>query len=282
MRQNFLRFRQRNKNTRGIIVADIFLTNDDGVYSPGFLALEKELNSLGSLLLVAPNKEKSWISKGISRFKRVKLRKVKLADGRDAFSIEGTPVDATLVGLFILSENLPKLVISGINSGANAGNAFVFSSGTIGAAIEAAMIGLPALAVSLIPARLGEHIYTEADFKWAAKLTRMMAQRILKYGLPENVNVINLNIPSEADGNTEIVVTEIAKLHYGCLFEKSLRKNEFAFLKDISSAKGAKYDLQPGTDAYTVFIERKISVTPINIDMTGDLLEFRKWMELEI
>jgi broad specificity polyphosphatase/5'/3'-nucleotidase SurE len=77
-------------------------------------------------------------------------------------------------------------------------------------------------------------------------------------------------------------VTEIAKLHYGCLFEKSPRKNEFAFLKDISSAKGAKYDLQPGTDAYTVFIERKISVTPINIDMTGNLLEFRKWMGFEI
>ncbi|MFX1293767.1 MAG: 5'/3'-nucleotidase SurE [Promethearchaeota archaeon] len=262
-------------------MADILLTNDDGVHSPGFLALKKELNTFRSLLLIGPSEQRSWISKAVTRFEKVKVQKVKLEDGSDAFAIQGTPVDAIIIGLFVISEQFPKLVISGINTGANAGNAFIFSSGTVGAAIEAAMVGIPSIAVSLVPPYLN-YTFIEENFRIAAQLTKKFAQRILKYGLPSSVNLINLNVPYNATMKTEIIITNIAKLHYGCILEKSTKENEFVFTKKMDSTKGAKYNLQPGTDAYTIFIENKISITPVNIDLTGNLHGFRQWLDIEI
>ncbi|MHA1651560.1 MAG: 5'/3'-nucleotidase SurE [Candidatus Helarchaeota archaeon] len=262
-------------------MVDILLTNDDGVYSLGFLALKNELKALGSLLLVGPREEKSWISKAISRFDPIRLQKIKLEDGTNAYSVDGTPVDATILGLFTIAKQLPKLVVSGINTGANAGNAFIFSSGTVGAALEAAMIGIPSMAVSVVPPH-SDYRFEIDDFRYPAYIAKLLAQRILKYGLPANINLINLNIPLNATPETEIVVTNVAKLHYGCIFEPSERGDEFNFTRKMESTKGAQYDLQPGTDAHTVFVENKISITPINIDITGDLKQFKKWLKLKI
>ncbi len=266
---------------RGFKLVDIFLTNDDGIESLGFLALKQELEYLGELTCVGPSNEKSWIGKAITRFDKVRVNKIKLKDGSDVFSVEGTPVDATLIGLFEILDNLPKLLVSGINTGANAGNAFILSSGTVGTAIEAAMIGLPAIAVSLVrPYR--DFPYSLEDFQFAAQITRQIAERILRYGLPATIDLININVPLGATAETEVVITKIAKLHYGLIFEGSNKKDEFKFISKIDAAKGAKYDLDPGSDAYTVFIEKKISISPINIDLTGNLSDFRSWMQLAL
>lgn len=259
---------------------DIFLTNDDGIGAPGLLALKKELEGLGSLLVVGPTEEKSWISKGITRFGKILVKKVKL-DNSEGYSVQGTPVDGTLLGLFKLSPNLPKVVVSGINQGANAGNCFIYSSGTVGVAIEAAMIGLPAIATSMVVPQI-ERKYNEGDFRAAARITKKLVQRILKFGLPAGVDLLILNIPANATEETEIMITEIARIHYGCVFEEATQQNEFAFVKNFQSVKGAKFASKAGTDAHTVFIQRKISLTPVNINLTGNLDKCKSWMDLEL
>ena len=86
-----------------------------------------------------------------------------------------------------------------------------------------------------------------------------------------------------ATAETEIVITKIATLYYGCIFEGSNNQNEFEFTQKIDpSTKGAHYDLKSGTDAHTVFVEKKISITPISIDLTGNLKNFSDWMKLEL
>jgi len=262
-------------------VTDILVTNDDGIGAPGLLALKKELESLGSLLVVGPTEEKSWISKGITRFGKILVKKVKLADNSEGYSIQGTPVDGTLLGIFKLSGTFPKVVVSGINQGANAGNCFIYSSGTVGVAIEAAMVGIPAIATSMVVPQI-EQRYKEEDFRSAARITKKLVQRILKFGLPAGVDLLILNIPADATEQTEIVVTEIARIHYGCVLEESAQKNEFGFIKNFKSAKGANFTLKEGTDAHAVFVQHKISITPVNINITGNLGLCKSWMDLEL
>ncbi len=265
-------------------MTDILVTNDDGIGAPGLLALKKELESLGSLgslLVVGPTEEKSWISKGITRFGKIIVKKVKLADNSEGYSVQGTPADGTLLGIFNFSRTFPKVVVSGINQGANAGNCFIYSSGTVGVAIEAAMVGIPAIASSLVVPQI-VHQYKEEDFRSAARITKKLVQRILKFGLPAGVDLLILNIPANATEQTEIVVTEIAKIHYGCVFEESAQKNEFRFIKNFKSAKGANFTLKEGTDAHAVFVQHKISITPVNINFTGNLGLCKKWMDLEL
>jgi len=264
-----------------MVMVDILITNDDGVHSQGFKALKNTLNSIGNLLLIGPYEEKSWIGKAISRFKDVRLRKLKLTDGSEVFAVQGTPVDAILIGAFVISKKMPQLVVSGINTGANAGNAFILSSGTVGAAIEAALIGIPAMAVSVVPPFPG-YEFKEKDFQFASQVAKEYAQRIIKHGLPSGIDLLNLNIPHNANSETELVITKVAQVHYGGLLEDCKGTNQFTFTTNFGMVKGANYDLEPGTDAYTVFSQHKISITPINIDLTGNLEVFRKWMKLDL
>ncbi len=260
-------------------MTEILLTNDDGVRSPGFKVLKNALKSLGKLLLIGPSDEKSWIGKALTRFGGVKVHKLQSEDGGEIFAVQGTPVDAVLIGAFMIAKNLPRLVVSGINTGANAGNAFIFSSGTVGAAIEAAMIGIPSMAVSVVPP-YPNYDYQEEDFRFASQIAKEFAKKILNHGLPSGVDLINLNIPHNASSETEVVLTKIARVHYGGLLEECTATKIFNFTTDFSSAKGANYDLKPGTDAYTVFSENKISITPINLDLTGNLKNLEDWMQL--
>jgi len=125
----------------------ILLINDDGINSPGILMLKKELEWLGELFIVAPENERSGIGKAVSS-SLVRVRRITLADGSEVYAISGTPADAFMLAKYkILGEN-PDLLVAGINLGPNLGIDDFFTSGTLGAAIEAAIHGVPAVAVS--------------------------------------------------------------------------------------------------------------------------------------
>jgi 5'-nucleotidase len=165
----------------------ILLSNDDGVTSPYLSALADGLAALGDVMVIAPERQRSAMSHTITLHKP--LRVVEVAPGR--FSASGSPVDCVYLGVLKLCPRRPALVVSGINDGFNLGTD-VFYSGTVGAAVEGALRGLPSLAVSLQGGG-------EAVLDRAVALARAIAERLLAAPLPSGT-VLNLNVPRGADG----------------------------------------------------------------------------------
>jgi len=126
----------------------ILISNDDGIDSIGLFALKKALEGLGNLCIIAPETNRSGISKALQMFS-LKIKKTKLKDNTDAYAITGTPADAYFIFRYKIFNQEPDLVVSGINLGCNVGIGDILTSGTIGLALEAGLHGVPAIAVSL-------------------------------------------------------------------------------------------------------------------------------------
>src|SRR5215831_2147118 len=165
----------------------ILVSNDDGVHAAGIAALVKGLEDLGEVLVVAPAREQSAMSHAISLDRP--LRKTEIRKGW--FAIDGTPVDCVYLGLLHIAPRPPALVISGINHGYNLG-ADVFYSGTVAAAVEGAIRGIPAFAISLGRAPGGTTPH--GGFEQAARFAHALARAVLQKGLPEQT-LLNVNIP---------------------------------------------------------------------------------------
>jgi len=164
----------------------ILLTNDDGIDSPAFPSLISCLRNSGTLMLVAPSGEMSGVSHGLTIDRPIRCRQARI-NGLGAFAISGTPVDCVKLAMDSLMTQKPDLVISGINRGANTG-VNVFYSGTVAAAMEAAISGIPAIAVSVASKK-------PRSYDVAAGITAKLAANILKHGLPPGL-ILNVNIPS--------------------------------------------------------------------------------------
>src|SRR5487761_861039 len=151
----------------------LLLTNDDGLQAPGLKALEDALRPLGDIAVVAPDREMSGTSQSLTLYSPLRVHAV---DERH-FSVSGTPADAVILALHRLLAEPPDLVVSGINPGGNMGENVVYS-GTVGAAMEAAINHVPAIAVSIV--YRGKHF----DYQPAVRFVERLAPLILKEGLP--------------------------------------------------------------------------------------------------
>lgn len=127
----------------------ILITNDDGVNSSGILATKEAVKDLGRCIIVAPTTQQSGIGHALSLFEPIRVNTTILRDGSCAYAVSGTPTDAVILGIYEIAKGKVDLVISGINIGENLGKSELTTSGTIGAAMEAAVHGVPAMAVSL-------------------------------------------------------------------------------------------------------------------------------------
>jgi 5'-nucleotidase len=161
----------------------ILITNDDGIQSPGLEALEIALSHLARVTVVAPDRERSAASHAITIHESVEYHQ--LAPNR--FAVEGTPADCVIAALLRILNEPPALVVSGVNRGLNVGEDILYS-GTVAAASEAALQGLPAIAVS-----------ARADYKSAAEVAARIAARVLEEGLPPDV-ILNVNYPENWNG----------------------------------------------------------------------------------
>ncbi len=161
----------------------ILLTNDDGIGAPGLEALAGALGGLAALTIAAPSGERSGAAHSISVRRAVACE----PRGEGRWSIDGTPTDAVIISLHKLLEDKPDLVISGINHGANVGQNIHYS-GTVGAALEATLHGVPAVALSLASRN------PQGDFGPAARLGRQLARLVLEESLPDGV-LLNVNVP---------------------------------------------------------------------------------------
>jgi 5'/3'-nucleotidase len=232
---------------------NILLSNDDGIQSEGLTALEKILSKIGEIFTVAPDRAQSSMSHALTLHRP--LRVYELAPRR--LAVDGTPVDCVKLSLTGLLPMKPDLVVSGINQGPNLGDDIIYS-GTVSAAIEGALLGIPAIAVSLVT-------FKDFDFRAAAEFTATLVERIAARGIPPKT-LLNVNVPTRPKNEIKgWRLTRMGKRHYS---ENIVERVD---------PRGGKYywiggdDLgfadEEGTDCKTV-AEGYVSVTPLQVDLT--------------
>ncbi len=244
---------------------DILIVNDDGITSDGIKAAAESVKDLGRVTVVAPQHQNSGVGRSISLRKPLQVTKKRL-NSFDAYSVVGTPVDSVIIALFGLLKKTPDLVISGINLGENMSSE-ITTSGTVCAAIEAANHNIPAIAISL---HLEESYKfgkgSGVDFSLSKKALRRISGRLLESGLPEGVDLLNVNVPDSDVEDAEIEITRLAHRMYSA---KVGRADSPLGGSDYLIDGDAIFDALPGTDVYAVRIKKSISVTPLKLDFTA-------------
>jgi 5'-nucleotidase len=229
----------------------ILLTNDDGIQAEGLRVLAAALEGFATVSIVAPSREQSGAAQSLTLRQPIVCHNV----AERQWAVDGTPADAVIVALHKLLPEPPDLVISGINFGANLGeNAYY--SGTVGAAREAALHHIPALAMSLCSKK------KEAKFDNAARVARSAAELILREGLPDQV-LLNVNVPEPWDGTVKFT-RQSRKITRNQLSEgKDPRGRTYFWLYEQRINK----DVEPDTD-YAAIFSGAVSVTPLHLDPT--------------
>ncbi|MGB9715390.1 MAG: 5'/3'-nucleotidase SurE [Thermodesulfovibrionales bacterium] len=235
----------------------ILITNDDGIHSPGIIALATALKGLGDVYIVAPDRERSAVSHSLTLHRP--LRVEKLREG--VYSIDGTPTDCVILAINKILPEKPALVASGINRGGNLGGDITYS-GTVSGAIEGTIMGIPSFAISLVTGEEAQPAHFETASSFATKIARF----ILDKSLPPDT-LLNINVPN-VDKNQ---IKGIRFTHQG----KMVYSNS---IKEIHDPKGKRHywiggtqinvehdddtDIQSVKDGY-------ISITPIHLDLTN-------------
>lgn len=166
----------------------ILISNDDGVTAPGMESLIETVSPMGHVVTVAPDAPRSGQSSAITVDTPLRITRHPDYCGAEIYSVNGTPVDCIKLAMHTIVPRRPDIVLSGINHGSNSGNSIIYS-GTMGAIIEACMLGIPAIGYSLL------HHSWKADFSQCAPFIRHITSRVLRSGLPDDV-CLNVNIPA--------------------------------------------------------------------------------------
>jgi 5'-nucleotidase len=238
----------------------ILVSNDDGVEADGLQALALALLPLGEVTVSAPDREQSATSHSISLHRPVRIDELPPwgPSGEIArHAVDGTPTDAVYVGVHqVMRGAPPDLVVSGINRGANLSQDILYS-GTVAAAMEAAVLGLPAFAISLV-GRTGPR-----DFGPAAAFARTLAPEVIRRGLPAGA-LLNVNVPPGAPRGVRITCMG-SRSYLAAVVQKMDPRGRAYYW--IGGDEQAHEDV-PGSDCNAVFDERCISVTPLHLDLT--------------
>ena len=239
----------------------LLVTNDDGVYAPGIKALAAALGSIGTVYVVAPDREVSACAQSLTL--KTPLRAERIEERVHA--VDGTPADCVNLALVKLLPSRPDLVVSGINRGANLGED-VFYSGTVGGAREGTFFGVPSIAISLA-ARV------ETDYTHAASFAARLCALVLEKGLPERT-LLNVNVPAGSPSEAAITV-QGRREHEGTIFE------------GLDPRRRPYYWIEEGKDTWhtdemsDIHAIRRglISITPLQSDTThhATLPAFRAW-----
>lgn len=254
----------------------ILLTNDDGIRSPGLRAAAEAVCELGDLLLVAPAEQQTGMGRATPPLPGRRIMQLKVPVGcqeMPAYAIEGTPAQAASYGILVVAPALcgrrPDLVISGINYGENLGTA-VTASGTVGAALQAAEMGVRGLAVSLETDKAYHYNHGhDVDWSTAAHFTHWCARRMLAAQLPPDVNVIKIDVPCDAAPDTPWRITRQSRQPYYEVLPpaKPVLDGELPILDYRVVIDWAA--LEPDSDIWAFALDRIVSVTPLSQEMTA-------------
>ena len=244
------------------------LTNDDGIYSEGLLALARELKDIDDVIVVAPDGERSSVGHAITLRRPLRIQRVdsliSVDDRVKLYACDGTPVDCVVLGISeIMRGKGVKAVVSGINRGLNLGIDIIYS-GTVAAAIEGALLGLTAVAVSTIADDL-------SAFNTAALFIKKFLPRIIKRGLPEHT-FLNVNVPKEPRGVK--FTKQDYKVYSGRVvnYRDPWGKECFWIGGDVVEKLEDNSDIWAVSQGY-------ISITPLHVDLTnhGCLKKLEEW-----
>lgn len=231
----------------------ILVTNDDGIQSPGLRVLARSLQPLGRVMVVAPDRERSAVSHALTLHAPLRAA----AHAVDWWAVDGTPTDCVNLGIHGLLPAAPDLVVSGINLGANLGDDLTYS-GTVAAAMEATLMGVPALAVSLAGER-----FEEDDFRWAGSWALRLASLVVRHGLPADT-FLNVNVPAGEPRGVRL--TRQGKRRYAEAVVRNLDPRGRAYYW-IGAGEPTFHDLE-GTDIHAIR-RSLVSMTPLHLDLTN-------------
>ena len=244
----------------------ILLTNDDGIDSPALASFARALSDLGTVRVVVPDRERSWIGKAITKFDPIRVEKVEL-DGGVAWTCSGFPADAVQIGIHGLFDEPPSLVVSGINVGYNHGAAFLMSSGTVGAAVEGWVSGIPSIAVStgmtgdwLTWKRKAHEREAQSEWERLATVATSLVDEVRSSGLIEVADVVTMNLPFDTTLETPRRLTTVARVGYDRLFSE-LGGGIFTY--DFGGGF-VEFDGIDGTDVAAAR-EGAVSITPLRM-----------------
>ncbi len=238
-------------------VPSILVTNDDGATAPGLHALLDAMRELGEVSLVAPDAERSAVGHAITRGAPLRVTEFAIG-GFVGHAVNGTPADCVQLAVRILLERRPDLVVSGINLGPNTARNIIYS-GTVSAATEARILGIPSMAISI-------GAFEHPIWATAATYAQHFARLVLKHGLPPKV-LLNVNVPSlPLAGVKGIRVTRQGDSGYEERFD--LRGDEGSIPYYFAEGNYKMSDVDEGTDALAL-AHGFVTVTPVTFDLTS-------------
>jgi 5'-nucleotidase len=228
--------------------------------------LATAISKYANVTIVAPDHPQSAAAMSLTFHKPLRISRI-LVDNMECYALSGSPADSTMVGVNKIMRHRPNLVASGINFGDNVTFQDVLASGTVAGALEAALMGIPAVACSMeVPEEtIFAPAHPDVDFSAAALVAGEIVGDLLENGMPSGVEILNVNFPSQINNRTKIEVTSIARRKY----------------KDVvlqrSDPRGRAYywlwgqrltEFKTDTDAHAVHVERAISISPMAVNMS--------------
>jgi len=235
----------------------ILVTNDDGIYAPGILALYLAMKEIGEVMVVAPDSERSAVGHAITISDPLRVWEYERDGEFFGYAVNGTPADCVKLGVKAILHKTPDLVVSGINLGPNTAINVIYS-GTVSAATEGTLMGIPSIAFSVTT-------FKKTDFGFAARFARYLAEKVLERGLPAGT-LLNVNIPPLPEEEIKgVKITRQGKGRYEEFFDKRVDPMN----RNYYWLSGKKLLLDSDSDVDDVAVmENYIAITPIQFDLT--------------
>lgn len=251
----------------------ILLTNDDSHRSPLLRWIMRELRTRGDVTVVVPKHEQSWKGKSMTRFGYLHLEEMQI-DGHKVYTLDGTPADCINVGIYHVCDPKPDLVVSGINAGQNSGTGFIFSSGTVGAGLEANIAGIPAIALSqmfdtdTMSLYVADYALPEATASRLEQQLDVLLKRLFSAFLsgPEILRepiTWNVNFPFDVTEQTEFRLCSVGHTTYGSHY----RRDDQRFVHNLLNVTR---DGRPECDA-NVLLAGHVSISPLDMKTFGQV-----------
>ncbi|MHA1577045.1 MAG: 5'/3'-nucleotidase SurE [Candidatus Thorarchaeota archaeon] len=256
----------------------VCLTNDDGPHSQGLLKLADKLSEVVNLTVIVPENQRSATGKSLTLNRPLRVNKSTRVNGYNLITHDGTPADSVILATHFMEKI--DLVVSGINAGGNIGYQSMFTSGTVGAAFEAAIKGIPAIATSMeaSPADWFNPSGSNREFDAACDKIQRLAMKVLKEGLPEGIDALNLNLPCDVTEKTKIVVALPTRIRMTNEVDQRVDPHgrEYYWFKGIEQCGNQ------GDDVQIVLDDQQIALSPIIIETVrkADLDKIRYLTEI--
>ncbi len=239
----------------------ILVTNDDGISSPGIKILAKTLKSFGEVYVVAPEGEQSAVAHALTLHRPLRFERV----GNNTYFVNGTPTDCVIIGVNKILSQKPDIIVSGINNGANLGDDITYS-GTVAAAIEGTLLGVPSIAISLVREDRNNSGYRNvaSKFQIAANFAGEIVEKVLDNGLPDDT-LLNVNIPYSVKNNGVRITKQGKRVYDNAIQElRDPRGREYYWI----GGGIPQWESDENTD-FEAIQAGYISVTPVHLDLAN-------------